>query len=242
LTGGCHRCNNESIQKARKLTLMTRVIPCVLTLLSLSVNNDAMKNFLGVLLLGISLQVARAEAPPALPEGGNPVVSADWIKKAALVQKAGQATKEEISVKGMPFTEALSVNVTEASEPAHRLSLQIPAHSPVVKGDILLLRFWVRRVAPEAEVWNSLSFQKATEPYDRSVTATLKLTSSEWTCLDVPFVARYDHPKGDAMLILTLGSAVQTLEIGGIELLNFGADKKIDDLPPSTLPANRIKN
>jgi hypothetical protein len=111
-----------------------------------------------------------------------------------------------------------------------------------MKDDILMLRFWIRRAAPEAQVWNSLSFQKATDPYDKSVTVTLNLTDSEWTCFDVPFVARYDHPQTDATLILTLGSSIQTLEIGGIELLNYGLNKNIDDLPPSTLPANRIKN
>jgi endo-1,4-beta-xylanase len=52
-----------------------------------------------------------------------------------------------------------------------------------------------------------------------------------WKKITLPFAVNRDYAKGEAELSFTLGIKAQTIEIGGIELLNYGTTKKVADLP-----------
>lgn len=52
-----------------------------------------------------------------------------------------------------------------------------------------------------------------------------------WKKITLPFAANRDYARGEAEVILTLGMKEQTVEIGGIELLNYGTSRKVADLP-----------
>jgi endo-1,4-beta-xylanase len=52
-----------------------------------------------------------------------------------------------------------------------------------------------------------------------------------WKKVTFPFALTRAFNKGEAEVFFTLGSSEQTVEIGGIELLNYGTSKKVADLP-----------
>ncbi len=52
-----------------------------------------------------------------------------------------------------------------------------------------------------------------------------------WKKVTLPFAVTRDYAAGEAEVAFTLGMAAQTVEIGGIELLNYGTTRKVADLP-----------
>ena len=52
-----------------------------------------------------------------------------------------------------------------------------------------------------------------------------------WQKITLPFTVNRDYAKGEAEVVFTLGMKAQTVEIGGIELLDYGTTKKAADLP-----------
>ena len=52
-----------------------------------------------------------------------------------------------------------------------------------------------------------------------------------WKKITFPFAATRDYAKGEAEVSLTLGMKAQTVEIAGIELLDYGTTRKVADLP-----------
>ncbi len=52
-----------------------------------------------------------------------------------------------------------------------------------------------------------------------------------WKKVTFPFALTRAYNKGEAEVTFTLGLREQTLEIGGIELVNFGSSKKVSELP-----------
>jgi len=60
---------------------------------------------------------------------------------------------------------------------------------------------------------------------------TPAIAGPAWTKVTFPFAANRDFAKGEAELAFTIGVKEQTLEIGGIQLENYKAAKKVADLP-----------
>lgn len=57
------------------------------------------------------------------------------------------------------------------------------------------------------------------------------LAGTAWKKVQFPFALTRAYEKGQAELYFTLGLREQTVEIGGVELANYGTTKKVADLP-----------
>jgi endo-1,4-beta-xylanase len=57
------------------------------------------------------------------------------------------------------------------------------------------------------------------------------VAGTAWKKVQFPFALARAYNKGDAEVFFTLGLREQTVEIGGIELANYGTSKKVADLP-----------
>lgn len=57
------------------------------------------------------------------------------------------------------------------------------------------------------------------------------VAGAAWKQVTLPFAVNRDYAKGEAEVAFTLGMKAQTVEIGGIELLNYGTTRKVADLP-----------
>jgi GH35 family endo-1,4-beta-xylanase len=61
------------------------------------------------------------------------------------------------------------------------------------------------------------------------------LAGTAWKKVQFPFALTRAYNKGEAELYFTIGLREQTLEIGGIDLENYGTTKKVADLPSTKL-------
>ena len=61
------------------------------------------------------------------------------------------------------------------------------------------------------------------------------MAGTAWKKVQFPFALTRAYAKGEAQVSFTLGLREQTVEIGGIELVNYGATKKVADLPSTKL-------
>jgi endo-1,4-beta-xylanase len=57
------------------------------------------------------------------------------------------------------------------------------------------------------------------------------VAGAAWKKVTFPFAVSRDYAKGEAEVAFTLGMKTQTVEIGGVELLNYGTTRKVADLP-----------
>jgi GH35 family endo-1,4-beta-xylanase len=57
------------------------------------------------------------------------------------------------------------------------------------------------------------------------------VAGAAWKKITLPFAVNRDYAKGEAEVAFTLGMKEQTVEIGGVELLDYGTSRKVADLP-----------
>ncbi len=198
--------------------------------------------FGGALALGCSAPAAEQQdggnkAGGSLPPGGTPVLAPDTL----LTRTVGglentKAAAEVVPVQGQPFAKALRVTIGAPSAETNATQLTIPNAAPIRKGDALLAAFSVRGEGAQgggntaARV--EFLFEKATTPWTKSVThpATAPRDRGRWRRVFVPFVAAEDYAPGEAMASLRLAFGKQTVEVGGLEVVNYGMSRTADEL------------
>lgn len=57
------------------------------------------------------------------------------------------------------------------------------------------------------------------------------VASASWKKVQFPFALARAYDKGETEVFFALGMQEQTVEIGGIDLVDYGATKKVADLP-----------
>lgn len=171
-----------------------------------------------------------ATALAAIPTGGVSVLGS-----APLAQLGGETfgTVLFVDVANQPFTRALRVQTLK--RPPNEWDFQVGAWSqtPVQEGDSLLASFWARAIQGQAETGEAqltLDFQTGAPNWEKSVSHNVGL-GAEWKRIDIPFRARHTLAAGAALLGLRLGFNPQILEIADFQLLNFGPNVQIRDLP-----------
>lgn len=142
-----------------------------------------------------------------------------------------------VSVAGMPFTQANRVVTTVRPPNPWDIRVYTLNLAPVTTGDTLLLTFWARNasaVAPSATV--RVTYERASTPFTKSLNTNLTVTGSDWQRFDLAFRAAesYDAVSLQAQLYFGLGWDPQTMEIGGVSLLNFGPSVAPTDLTVSS--------
>lgn len=157
-----------------------------------------------------------------------------------LTYLSGMASKETVTVSGLPFTQGLRVRSETAPDWTWHHFLQRPGGTKWSAGDVGLLVFSVHRVSEGAAALGA-SVKGADDPYP--FLANLSLTPGKtWTTVYVPFAAPADI--GKANIGFFFGSTRQILELGGAALVNFGKAVTLDTLKaailklPTALPSS----
>lgn len=105
--------------------------------------------------------------------------------------------------------------------------------TPMKAGSVGLVRFTARAVEAKQESGEgdlTVTFQKSSPPYDKSLRTTISV-GPEWSVYDIPFKVVRDFAKGEAAFSFNFGTLQQTLEIAGVELLDFEDRAQVDQLP-----------
>ncbi len=179
-----------------------------------------------------------AEKP--LPAGGVRILGEKPTQRLALHNHSKDVTfgaMEQVTVEGRPFERAVRVRTVRRPDRDYFLELKLEADKAVSKGDVCLLRFHIRALEAADESGTARArvyVQKMAPPkWTKYVNYNASVTPEHgWKRYDVPFVMTESLPAGKVGIGIALGTdKPQVVEIGGVEVLNFG--RKVDkaDLP-----------
>jgi O-glycosyl hydrolase len=175
----------------------------------------------------------------AHPEEGQPVLATDALitHPAGGLENTG-ATAESVSATGQLFARALRVTIRKPSAETNATQLTLPNAAPVHRGDVLLATFSIRGAkvgGGPARV--QFLFEKAMNPWTKSATfdATTPRDPSAWKVVKVPFAAAEAYQPSEAMASFRLAFGPQTVELGGVSLVNYGTSRKLSDLIESAI-------
>lgn len=172
--------------------------------------------------------IARADRPtffePLLPQ--NPL-------RAGTINGTPQNARGQfVPVTGQPFTEALQVQTTASTPNEWDVQFVVPSIAPIQKGDALLGVFYARAVTKGAQL--TFHFEQANPPWAAATSYPASLTS-QWQLFYVPFNSNNDYAPGEAHLCIRLGFGRQTIQIGGLELRNYGNKVPLSSLPTTPM-------
>ena len=140
-----------------------------------------------------------------------------------------------------PFSSAVRVEVTEETENAWDVTMIGTANGAAVsEGDVLLAVAYLR--GPE-DSENEPTVQFVAKDQDNLSTNMVRSTPevqppAEWTRYYVPIQFDYDSEAGTWRTELFLGYGPQTVDIGGVALVDFGGAVAVEDLPSG--PAGEV--
>lgn len=166
----------------------------------------------------------------ALPQGVS-LIPDTGIEAFKLI--GDEVSSTVITVKDQSFARAAHLITRKRPDKPYNFQFLGQTTAPVKKGDKLLVVFEARAVAPlpeKAVAQSALVFELAGPPYTKSTDYPFKLTTS-WQRYYVPFEAALDLPAGKGNISFRLGFDPQTIEIGGLKVLDFGPDFPREKLP-----------
>lgn len=168
-------------------------------------------------LLPCILSLALAAALPAAE--GAVLTPADPIA-ASIFQgaKGGPARHSVVPVAGQAFPAAVRLQVLTACEHDWHVNLLVPVEGAVAADEALELEFWVRAEATDGvQPVLRVVHQRTSAPFANTVEETVR-PKAAWERKVVPYKARSAWAAGESRLGFFVGTAVQTVEIGGIVL------------------------
>lgn len=160
----------------------------------------------------------------------TPVVVPDSL---ALQGDAQYGTVTRVAVQGQSFKSAVRVSTTKVAPDDWRFEVGTDVVKPVEKGDVMLATFWTRVLKGQPETGEGravLDFQTKEPDWSKSVSFPFAIIKG-WRRIDVPFTAGYDTAAGKANVCFRLGGLVQTVEIGGLSITDYGKDYDLAKLP-----------
>ena len=173
---------------------------------------------------GAAANAGRSAPGPA----GIPLLPRDAIM--AFSRPGGIASVRLVPVRGVPFARALRCTTTREPTNSWDVQLSAPAIAPIKKDDILLATFWMRSAGPKSTLGRTDLILEDARTYEKSVYYSAA-TGTRWKRFQVPFKAIQDEPLGEAIVHFHLGFTPQTIEIGGVSLVDYGSTVRIEDLP-----------
>lgn len=183
---------------------------------------------LAMLLTSIGL----AATPTDRPSGGESLLPPESLSALSLTgDQAALVSVQTVPVQNQSFDQALKLTTSTGIAAAWNAQLVAPISRPIKSGDVLLGHFWLRCVRSMTdEGYTDFVVEQATAPFDKAIDFPISATQ-DWREVFVSFRAMRDYPAGSAHICLRLGYDSQTIEIGGVELIDYGASRKLDDLP-----------
>ena len=171
----------------------------------------------------------------AIPAGGTPVL-ADPALPSFTFQRpsAAGAEAKTVAVTGQPFTQALQVTTRVKPASDYNIQLRAPTAAAVSRGDVLLGIFYARALATSSETGEArvgFVFERAGDPYTKSASFPVRFASRDWQRFTIPFTAAESYAAGGAQCNLKVGYDPQTVELGGISVLNYKTSLSLESLP-----------
>ncbi len=139
-----------------------------------------------------------------------------------LLAYGSDVTAAVVAVDGQSFSTAVELTTSAAAAQPYDSGATLTTTAAVTSGDNLVARFWIRRTLPASGAAKTqFNFEKASGNFDKSVQTPLTLTDGNWHQQTVKFKSAGTYAVGAAEVSFWLGYGVQTIQIGGLELLDY---------------------
>lgn len=185
-----------------------------------------------------ALAVGSAAGQTPAAAGGTPVLPADALLTTPVggLERTG-ASAQVVSVPGQTFPRVLRVAIRANAPETNATQMTMNITAPVQKGDALLASFFVRGAATAAggkkgPARTEFLFERSGNPWTKSVTQSVAGSTNPrtWKRVFIPFTAAETYAPGEAMVSLRFAFGPQTLEVGGLSVVNFGKSRTADEL------------
>lgn len=147
------------------------------------------------------------------------------------------SSKTVVPVEGMPFGWAWRLH-TPANTETRAWEYAVPGKAivSVNQGDFLLATFWMRTISTAGES-GLVQFicQVDADPYTKSVT-WIAPAGPEWTKVEIPFRMADSYRTGEWSVQFWITFPEQTIEIGGLSVVNHGPGKTWRDFNLESYP------
>ncbi|MBI4873116.1 MAG: endo-1,4-beta-xylanase [Acidobacteria bacterium] len=167
-----------------------------------------------------------------------PLFEANPVTRFQLRPQGTESARVQlVDVAGQPFSKAIRIQTLKRSGSAPAPLVVAPIEREVEAGDIAHATFWVRTVEttePSGEASLSIRYQPPLSPWSHALNMPAPAKSA-WQKFEYPFTIRRSAEKGQAELAFTFGPQPQTVEIGGIAIVNYGKSRRISELPLTPL-------
>lgn len=191
---------------------------------------------------GVAAPAAQGRAPQEKTGNYGKVPGVAMLGQRGIAEFQLHGAKERVElsyvpVEGQPFDTAVRAKIHQPSVNEWDVQLQARIVAPVERGDVLLATFYFRTEwAPEesGEGRTEFVFERAQDPWTKSTSFPVQ-ASREWRKIYVPFVAEESYGAGQAQMIFRLGYNPETIDIGGVQVENFGKQLALADLPVTTI-------
>lgn len=186
-------------------------------------------------LLLAAVGSARARGQGIVPTSlalGTPVLDGDALTRLELDGRQKELASFEVNeVAGHSFRQAVRISTLAGAASEWNAQLRVRPSASIQSGDVLLARFWMRCTESMTDEGFTGFVYECTRPdFDKAVEVRLAATA-QWTEYFVPFRAARDFPREESQICFRVGFDRQTIELGGIEIVNFGAGAKLEELP-----------
>ncbi len=169
-----------------------------------------------------------------LPEGRRDLVSAEALAETEFEQHRGaKAERSVVAVEHSAFKQAVRVKTIDSPREKWTLKVDIPLGDGLKQGDVVLVDFWMRTLQTADESGDGSIFVVLATRDDgwtthRIFTAAAGKTWKHW---QMPIRLHRELPEGREVLSMQFAGLPQTVEIGGLRVLNYGSDVRAADLP-----------
>ena len=180
-------------------------------------------------------------APPGKPPtGGEDFIAPEKLLPSAFHVGIGKqfGSKQVHDAKHGGFNEKLQVRVTKRPPNTWDVALRAPSTVAVKKGDALLIGFWARGKAADGTGGGVAEFavERNGAPYEKSVQYLVETpVDGTWAHYWVRCKSLQDYEAGALKIVFQAGYLPMTFEVGGVQAINYGKRKPLDDLPYTPL-------
>ena len=197
----------------------------------------SMKSAAPLLFLAATL-LARplaAETPVQTPPpGGAPLVPPDVLVQNSVKLVGKEYGKmETVAAAGVPFKKALRVTTTTKPVKEYGIQTKLPEIGAIKKGDAILASFYARSTAGGNNDTGAgqIEFGIQVKDWPYPLAKFHANPGPEWKRFYLPMKAAGDAAPGEAHLAFSYGAQVQTIEVGGLELFDYGTKLDLKALP-----------
>ena len=149
------------------------------------------------------------------------------------------ATREVVEVTGMPFERAVRITNTRPASPRYGVQLGVETTGAVREGDAILVSVFVRGaadgggpVSAAARLQQNGGEANGGE-YGELVPLDVNASAApgEWRQFLRAARSPLTQPDGTHSFSVHLGDKAQAVELGGLQIINYGPDRALDTLP-----------